>query len=412
MNSAPSASRPRLLFLSHNLPFPPDAGAKVRTFHLLKQLAQDFEITALCFGQDDPKRRAAPLAAAAGLERVEAVDIPQVRSTVRRLWDHLRSVSTGGVYTYFRYDSAGFTRLVRSELNSKRWDLVHVDSIDLSRYLGAFGRIPVVCGHHNAESMLLSRRAASERTLARKTYLNLQAARMMTEERSWCNKVAMNIVVSAADLDYLEALGGHARFTIVPNGVDVDYFQPSQADGNGCVFVGASSWDPNLRAMQYFSDRILPLIREQDSSIEITWVGNVAAKHREVFLPRRAFRLVGHVPDTRPFVRDAGCVVVPLLAGGGTRLKILEAWAMGKAVVSTSIGCDGLEAVEGANILIRDDPQEFANAVIRVLSDDTLRRRIGVEGRRTVERSYDWNAIGVGLRATYQRLILNSDVSA
>jgi glycosyltransferase involved in cell wall biosynthesis len=171
------------------------------------------------------------------------------------------------------------------------------------------------------------------------------------------------------------------------------------------VFVGATSWFPNRDALQYFCDAILPRVRAAGELATVRWVGGGPSDEaRRHSLHRYGVELTGYVPDVRPYVRDAACYVVPLRVGGGTRLKILDAWAMGKAVVSTSVGCEGLAAEDGRNILIRDDPASFAQAVCAVLQDGPLRRRLGVEGRRTVERLYSWEGIGESMLTLYDGL--------
>jgi glycosyltransferase involved in cell wall biosynthesis len=139
-------------------------------------------------------------------------------------------------------------------------------------------------------------------------------------------------------------------------------------------------------------EEILPLIRAATNE-PVSWVGHAPDSVRAQLAERYGIRMVGFVDDIRPIVQDAACFVVPLRVGGGTRLKILDAWAMGKAVVSTAVGCEGLDAVDGENILVRDDPHEFASAVVDVLNDAQLRGRLEIAGRVTAETTYDWNRI-------------------
>src|SRR5439155_598375 len=141
----------------------------------------------------------------------------------------------------------------------------------------------------------------------------------------------------------------------------------------GLVFVGELTWFPNRDALEYFSDEILPKVRAIHGGTPVRWVGRASEEVRRQYRDRAGVELTGYVPDVRPYVRDAACYVVPLRVGGGTRLKILEAWAMGKAVVSTAVGCEGLAAHEDRNILIRDDPEDFAQAVRAVLQHGALR---------------------------------------
>ncbi len=332
---------------------------------------------------------------------VEAFPVPQEDSRWRLVWDHLRSVGVNRVHTAFSYDSAAVRARLGQLLGSRRFDVAHVDSIVLSAYLPLLGEAPVVCVHHNVESILLRRRAQVERSPWWRAYVHHQANLMEREERRWCGACRLNVVVSEADRVALQRIVPGANCVVVPNGVDLDAFQPGPGRDEGVVFVGETTWFPNRDALQYFCEEILPRVRATDGRVVVRWVGRASDEARRCYRDRYAVELTGYVDDVRPYVRNAACYVVPLRVGGGTRLKILDAWAMGKAVVSTSVGCEGLDAADGSNILIRDDPDGFARAVAAVLRDAALRQRLGEEGRRTVERLYSWERIGESMLAAY-----------
>lgn len=409
-------TRPRLLFLCHQLPYPLDSGIAIRCFHILRLLARAFDVTAVCFVRDkggavpehDVAERLTALRQLVDAD-VEAFPVPQEHSRWRLAWDHLRSVALNRAYTVFRFDSTTVAERIRDLLRARRFDLIHVDSIMLSRYLGLFDRVPLVCGHHNIESDLLRRRARVEATPWRRAYLRHQARLVAREERDWSARCDLNIAVSDEDRITLQRLARGIPCAVVPNGVDIETFQPGvDGDQGGLVFVGESTWFPNRDALQYFCEEILSRIRTVRGAIPVRWVGRASEALRREYGDRHGVELTGYVPDVRPYVRDAACYVVPLRVGGGTRLKILDAWAMGKAVVSTSIGCEGLAAEDGRNILVRDDPESFAQAVCAVVKDAALRRRLGAEGRCTVERQYSWERIGESLLALYTSLPLDA----
>ena len=400
-------AKAKLLFLSQTLPYPPDSGTAIRSYNVLRLLARDYDVTALCF-----YRRATTTDLAASLAAlramvpvVEAFPIEQEHSKARLLWDHARSVLTGRAYTAFAYESAAFTHALVSHLEHETFALAHLDSLDLGAYVPALAGIPIVAVHQNVESALLRRRAANEANAARRAYLRMQARLMEKEERRWSPRVALNLAVSDADAAELRALAPNARFAMIPNGVDVDTFVPSKvAAEDGIVFVGGMSWFPNADALEFFEEEILPLVRARDESVKVTWVGRAKPDVIERYAKRR-IHLTGHVDDIRPYVAKAACYVVPLRIGGGTRLKILDAWAMGKAVVSTSVGCEGLEAVDGQNILVRDDPAAFAAAVATVLHDSGLRAALEHNARFTAEQLYSWDVIGERMRWLYGEVL-------
>lgn len=399
-----ASSKPRLLFLSQSLPFPPDGGVHIRSYNTLRLLSRDFDITALCFFR--ASERATPEQVEQGVNglqrfaQAEAFPIPQEHSRLRLLIDHLASILTWRAYTIRVYESHRFRRRLAELIANHRFQLVHMDSLDLVAYLPMLTGLPVVCVHHNVESALLRRRAAATGGL-QGIYIRLQAHLTRLEEERWCGKVDLNVAVSEKDRDSLQAFCPTGRFMVVPNGVDTEAFQPGAMEKNGVVFVGGYSWQPNRDAMEYFCQEILPILRASGCDVPITWVGRVADSVRREYAQHYGVHLTGYVDDVRPTVQSAACYVVPLRMGGGTRLKILDAWAMGKAVVSTSVGCEGLEARDGENILIRDTAEDFAQAVRNVLTDRALRERLGNAARRTAELRYDWEVIGKPMLARY-----------
>ncbi len=406
-------SRPRLLFLCQTLPYPPDGGVQIRTYNVLRLLAREFDVTALCFYRTGLTRsRGAVEESTQALGRFATMHvfrIPQEHSRVRLVWDHLRSVMTGRAYTLFAYDSREFRARLASLLESETFDLVHLDSLDLAGYLPMLGAQPVVCVHHNVESALLRGRALTYRQPLR-AYYRLQARLTEREERRECPRVAINIAVSEQDAQDFRRIAPSAQFVVVPNGVDTVAFTPAgPGERAGLVFVGGHSWQPNRDAMRYFCDEILPLLRAAGSDPEVVWVGQASDAAKAEYATRYRVRLTGYVDDIRPVVTRAACYIAPLRAGGGTRLKILDAWAMGQAVVSTSVGCEGLDARDGDNILIRDEPAAFAEAVRAVLTDADLRARLGAGARQTAVARYDWEVIGRDMLRSYRALLRADD---
>ena len=399
----------RLLFLAQTLPYPPDGGVQIRTYNILRLLSRRFDVTALCFyrraSHPTPEHVERSLEGLSELAEVEAFPIPQEHSRPQLLLDHAVSSATGRVYTVRSYRSSVFRERIRQLLCERTIRLVHVDSLDLSGYLRMVSGIPTVCTHHNVESALLRRRAEQESSSLRRAYLRYQSRLMRREEARWAPRVALNATVSPADAELLRDIAPGARTRVVPNGVDTRLFQPAAGGEDGIVFVGGYTWFPNRDALGYFAEQILPLIRKKDPDVPVRWIGRAPAAVREEYREHHAIELTGYVDSIQPLVGRAACYVVPLRVGGGTRLKILDAWAMGKAVVSTRVGCEGLDARDGENILIRDEPAGFADAVHQVLRDRALRERLGNAARKTVETTYDWDVIGQAMIPAYEELL-------
>jgi glycosyltransferase involved in cell wall biosynthesis len=400
-------TRPSLLFLSQTLPFPPDSGVSIRTFNILRLLAREFDVTALCFYRHAERSTVAAVRESvehlSRYAHTEAFPIPQEHSAIRRLADHAASVALRRAYTLRAYESAAFRNRTRAVLAEKAIDLVHVDSMDLAGYFPLVRHLPVACTHHNVESLLLRRRAAALGAF-RRIYLSRQADWTEEIEREWCGRMALNVTVSHLDGEALSAIAPNARITVVPNGVDTETFRPTVEPVDGVIFVGGANWFPNADALEYFASDILPAVRALGANPAVRWVGRSSPAQQRHY-GHEGIELTGYVVDARPLIASSACYVVPLRIGGGTRLKILDAWAMGKAVVSTSIGCEGLEAIDGENILVRDTPASFASAVNDVLHNADLRDHLGRGARRTAERVYSWDVIGIGLSETYLSLL-------
>ena len=404
--------RPRVLVLSQSLPYPPHSGVANRTFNVLRQLrvAYDVDVVAFCRVNHHPDR-AARGAARNALERIvasvaEPTPIPSEHSRLRKIWDHLRSLITGRAYTYYEYQSDAFAERLRAVLRSRTPDLVHLDSLDLHRWLPDLPRVPVACTHHNIESQLL-RRYASGLAVPWRQYLRLQAERLERLERDWCPRLALNVMTSDVDTQTLRGLAPRATTLVVPNGTDADYFQPNGGESvaGRVSFVGPTYSFPNRDAVEFLLRDIWPRVRAADRAATLHLIGRGAAADEKRYAAEPGVAPLGHLSDIRPTLADTRCCVVPIRIGGGTRLKILDAWAMGKAVVATSIGCEGLHAVDGENILVRDTPEAFAEAVVAVLRDERLRARLEQNARRTATETYSWTVVGRRLRAAYDELL-------
>ncbi len=412
MNSAGEQGAPRagrLLFLCQTLPFPPDSGVAIRSYNILRQLARQYSITLLCFYRRTPATSPQWLEAQVKVLRetcaeVEVFPILEEYSRPRLLWNHARSLLTQRSFVHYSYESPAFSAALGRQLRGQPFDLIHVDSLDLVGYLPALMGQRIACTHHNVESRLLLRRADAEASSWRGPYFRIQAGLVLSDEKRWVPDCVLNLAVSQPDADTLRELVPGASVEVVPNGVDTQYYsaQPAPANG-GLVFVGGTSWFPNRDGLGYFAAEILPLIRRRWPDLKVTWVGQATDAERKQYA-EAGIVMTGYVDDIRPYVHQATCFIVPLRVGGGTRLKILDAWAMGMAVVSTSIGCEGLATEDGGNILVRDTPAQFADAIDTLLRDPRKVAQLGRAARQTAERLYSWPVIGKTITDLYQAL--------
>ena len=407
--------RSRLLFLSQSLPFPPHSGVTNRTYNLLRQLQMEFDVTLLAFSrrnhQPDAKTRgSARDALAAELTTVrEPATIASENSRFEQVLSHGLSVLTARPYTYFDYGSRALGRQLAEELKDQPPGLVHMDSLDLHRWLDQLpGGSPVACTHHSIESELLRLRADRIRPRALGAYMNLQASFIERVEKRLCPRFALNVMMSDLDGERLRALAPGSKTLTVANGVDTEFFTPGEGDpaiGGRVVFLGPTYMFPNRDGLDFFLAEIWPSVRRGVPDATLHTIGKNPPHDKDRYQAAPGVTCHGYVPDIRPTMLQASCSIVPLRVGGGTRLKILDAWAMGRAVVSTSIGAEGLDVNDGENALIRDNPGEFAEAVTRVLRDRELRLKLERNARRTAVDVYSWDRIGATMREAYRALI-------
>ena len=406
--------RRRILFLSQSLPFPPHSGVTNRTYHILRELQHEFDVTLVAFSRRNHQHDASARSQSAAALQKELADvmtpvpIDSEWSLFTKLGNHARSLVSREPYVFYEYGGPRFSRQLQDAVDRAAPDLLHLDSMDLYRWLPSLPAVKTSCTHHSIESELLRLRARRIPNRAVRAYMMHQANLMERVERRLCARFDVNIMTSETDAERLRALAPGSRTSAVPNGVNVDYFQPTplhQVVPGRVTFLGPTYMFPNRDAVQFFLADAWDLVRARCPESTLHLIGKSSPADKNRFQSRPGVMSQGYVPDIRPHFAEAACAVVPIRVGGGTRLKILDAWAMGKAVVSTSIGCEGLKTVDGRNILIRDDPVEFAEAVIKVLSDGELRERLGREGRATVEQTYAWPVIGRQLNSLYGGLL-------
>lgn len=380
--------RPRLLYLGHTLPYPPDWGATLRGYHTLRALEGRYEVDALCFhDRTDPTRM--PLDARVRhieeLANVELVPVPEGRSPLRRRLDRLRDLLAGTEPVERRYENRAYRGRLMAKVFERDPRIIHMDSLVLRGYLPLLKGRTVVLVHD---------RPAGEGSYQR-----------LGDLEEWLPHAAATLVPFDAHRETLSERVPNARIEVVPPAVDLQHFTPGTGTGHGLAYVGGTERSGSRDALEYFAEEILPRLRSASGvqALEpISWVGPAREGDREAYRGR-GIDVTGYVEDIRPIVRPAACYFVPRRVEGG-QTRILQAWAMGKAVVSTAAGCAGLAAVDGQNLLVRDDPAAFARAVLEILEDRQLRRRLGEAGRHTVEERYGWEQRGRELMELYRTL--------
>jgi glycosyltransferase involved in cell wall biosynthesis len=272
-------------------------------------------------------------------------------------------------------------------------------------------KTPVVLFQHNVEAEIWRRHYEVQRHPAKRVYLQRQWRKMQRFERDACRRVDSVIAVSDADARMMERDYGVAKVHDIPTGVDIDFFKPSNNASprpNSLVFTGSMDWLPNEDAMRFFTDDVLPIVKQRIPDIHLTIVGrNPYPSLLELAKRNPALTVTGRVDDVRPYMQNAVAFIVPIRIGGGTRLKIYEAMAMEKPVISTTIGAEGLPVRDGEELLIADDAESFAEAVVKVLRDSDLASQLGESAAQLVRRNFGWPGVAAMFADLCRAAIVN-----
>ena len=401
----------RILWLKSDLLLPLDKGGKLRTWHLMRHLAQRHEITYLAFREPDQ-----PAADVEGMTevaaRVETVTRREpAKGTLRFYLDAALHLVDPLPYAVGKYRSAEYRRRLDALLADGNFDLIVCDFLFPAVNLPKRLPCPAVMFTHNVESEIWRRHAETRSGLIGRLLYGAQHRRMLRYERRELARFDGILAVSDADRETFARLYPGAisqPVHVVPTGVDTDYFEPAPSDATSraMVFTGSMDWLPNEDAMLYFCREVMPAIRAELPDASLAIVGRTPTPAVKRLAEERGVTVTGRVDDVRPHMKDAAVYVVPLRIGGGTRLKIFEAMAMGKAVVSTTIGAEGLPVTDGEHVRLADDPAAFARAVVHLMRDLNDRRRIEAAARALVVARYDWSAVAGELESALQRFAL------
>jgi sugar transferase (PEP-CTERM/EpsH1 system associated) len=401
--SESAARRLSVLVLDEWIPFPADSGKRVRTWNLLRRLARRHKISLLCYGEPEGGVADAVRAAGIHLHTVSPIAGLDAWRIYPRLAANLFSSYPFSVTKHY---TPRFRKRLKDLLGAEHFDLVHCEWTPYARYLSEVGRIPTMVMAHNIESQIWSRRWRQSRTLAESAFFSLQARKMESFERQALTRVGRVAAVTALDANQLAAWGVR-HISLVENGVDLDQFVPSEeaTQPGQILFCGSLDWYPNLDALDYLLEEIMPQLIQRLPGVKLRIVGKGPSFSLKKRLAGRAsVEFVGEVRDIRPYLAQTSVVVVPLRIGGGSRVKILEALAMGKAVVSTSIGAEGLAVSNGVHLLLADTPAEFASRVVELLNSPQESQRLGENGRLLVVDRYSWDRAAKALESAWQQV--------
>ena len=374
----------RILFVTPRFPYPPLKGDSLRVYHELRALSKEHEITLLSIAETPPSAedyaKIAPLC-----KKVCVVPLPR--------WEAAFNLAAGltsrkPLQVQF-YKSANFRARLKELLSSDSFDVVHAVLVRMVPYVWDICDPPVVVDLIDSQTLNLADRRTQTRGITRLAY-DLEYRRMRSYERGVSRHFPALVVTSEADRRELAA----PHVTVLPNGVDVARFAFSGTQGReerSLIFTGNMGYHPNEEAMLWFADQVWPLVREREPGIRLEIVGtNPGPKLRRLSSSCPGIEIIGSVPEVVPYLQKATAAVCPMRSGSGIQNKVLEAMSTGAPVIASSVANRGVHGTPGRDLLIADEPLEFAECITRVLRDADLRNSLAIAGRAYVEQHYRW----------------------
>jgi sugar transferase (PEP-CTERM/EpsH1 system associated) len=383
----------RILWLKTELLHPVDKGGKIRTYQMLRRIGQAHDVTYLTLIRPGAPAEAQAKAREYCRQLIPIEHEEATKFSARFYRDLAFNLSSPLPYAIQKYRSAQMHEAVEQELRRGQYDAVVCDFLTPSVNFKPNGRTPAVLFQHNVESMIWKRHYETQHQPLKRALFHNQWQKMLRYERETCRQFDAVVAVSAADRDQMRDEFGIRNVFDVPTGVDTEYFRPlgGQRAATELVFTGSMDWLPNEDGIGFFIAEILPRVAEVVPDVKLTVVGrNPTARLREMAAADARITVTGRVDDVRPFINRAAVYVVPLRIGGGTRLKIYEAMAMAKPVISTTVGAEGLPLRDGRDLLLADDPETFARAILRTLEDERFARHLGEQARVLVCERFGW----------------------
>lgn len=379
---------------------PPDTGGKIRSYNILRELARHHTVTFFSFygaHAHDVHHE---------LEKLFPIFCVPLRlppsSSAAELRDYIVNLFSREPYNVLKYCRPEVRKQLTGVLQQQNYDVILCDFLTPAAVIPWDWPCPKVIFTHNVEALIWRRHYEVARNPLWKALSWYEWRRMRAAERRYLRRADHVLAVSENDRNTFASFLDPGKLTVIQTGVDVDYFKPmpDSEQPNSLVFTGSMDWLPNEEGIVYFVTEILPLIRQEVPDVSLRIVGRKPSAALQSLAARQEHvELTGWVEDIRPFLARGAVCIVPLRIGSGTRLKIFEAMAMGKAVVSTSIGAEGLPVRPGENILLADDPETFTQSVASLLRDATRRREIGLAARKLVAEKYSWARIAADFAA-------------
>lgn len=394
----------KILLLTPYFPYPFNDGGKIRVYHLMVNLATRHEVTVLCTDPESDTQKENLAAIKKHGINIETVPAANSQKRENKRFFQLLSLASFKPYQYKKYYSPAMQKLLNTQLEHGNYDLLMAEFSQMG-YYQLRTNIPRYIDQHNVEYEIMKRTFEAEKHSLRKLLAYSEYKKFYRHEIANCNKFTACLTTSQRDADIMQSRSADLQCHVIPNGVDSEFFRrgSEQADPNLILFTGTIHYYPNTEGVLWFHKTTWPLIKAKNPQAKFCIAGRRPPDEvKRLAEIDDSIVVTGAVDDMRDYYNKAAVVVVPLRVGGGTRLKILEAMAMEKAIVSTSIGAEGIDHTNGENILLTDTPEEFCDAVVSVMSDAAVRGKLEQGGRALVEEKYDWQAVSSTLSDIFE----------
>lgn len=391
----------KILVITTRVPYPLTDGGKIVTYNVIKYLAlRGHNITLVCFNNENKKYHE--------LEKYCKLIIINKNLKTNYLGLFF-NIFSGIPYGISKYYSTIAKKKIYDLLKKNKYDIVHLDHLHTA-YYGVFiennFNLPVILQEHNVENIIMKRFYKNQKNIFIKFYAYFQYKKLYKYESKICEIFDRCFMITKIDEKTIKNMNSNIKTSVVPAGVDTSYFYPLKfkEEEYSLVSVASMNWLPNIEAIEWFCKEILPLIKKKVQRIKLYIVG-INPSNNIKSLASNDVIVTGFVKDVRKYIAKGQVFIVPLKTGSGMRIKILNALAMGKAIVSTSIGCEGIDVTDRENIFIADSKEEFADKIIYLLNNKSERKRLGENGLKLVKKKYQWEKIVENIENEYKEII-------
>ncbi|VAW53764.1 FIG137776: Glycosyltransferase [hydrothermal vent metagenome] len=409
--------RLKILWLSHMIPYPPKGGALQRAYNLVNELSKHHDVYLLAFSRPNVYRQIFN-SYEEGLQEattylsnickdIKFLPLPYDNRPLGKYRLLTKGLLSADGYTINWLKSKEMAAVVTQWAEKYQFDAVHFDTISLVPYKQLISNSATTLDHHNIESDMLFTRKEKEKNIIKQFYFWQEAKKLQVYEKQHCDQFDINLTCSQLDSERLLKICPSSKEIVIPNGVDINYFVPGnhKATANSMVFAGGLSWYPNLDAMHFLTDEIWPLLKKSVPDVTMNVIGkNPSKKLLSKNEKDKNFIVHGFVDDVRPYISNAMIYVCPIRDGGGTKLKILDALAMGCAIVAHPMAIEGIDLTHNENVMLAETAEDFVQQITSLFNNPLLRKKLSENGRQVAVNNYSYDSIGKKLADTFVHL--------